>query len=96
MEAGFQVNYEKSVLVASNVIIHLGYNVINCILFTVSLPGDKVEKICTTCKVVLEKDHVSLRELAGLIGLFTSALRAVRLSGLYYRVAKRENFTFAG
>ncbi|XP_069139303.1 uncharacterized protein [Argopecten irradians] len=87
--AGFQISSEKSLFIASHVIVHLGY-LLNSETFTVSLPEQKVRKIVDACSRVLCQESISLRELASLIGLFTSSLRAVRLSGLFYRLVDKE------
>ncbi|XP_060064749.1 uncharacterized protein LOC132545098 [Ylistrum balloti] len=87
--AWFQISSEKSLFSASQMVIYLGY-LIDSITFTVSLPEQKVKKIIDACSHVLGQKSFSLRELASLIGLFTSSLRAVRQSGLFYRLVDKE------
>lgn len=55
-----------------------------------SLTKEKIEKIKACGNKVLLKYLVIIREVASLIGLFTSSMRAVKLGSLYVRHLERE------
>lgn len=81
---GFDINEEKSVFVPSQRIIFLGY-IIDSVQFKVFLPEDKIEKILNLSKKMLKNETVTIRELAQLIGLYSSAHYAVKCAHLFHR-----------
>ena len=81
---GFLVNYPKSMLDPSQIMVFLGFT-INSIRKELSLPTEKVGKIVAEVKVMLDCHTVSARSLAQLIGKMTAALLAVHPAPLHYR-----------
>ena len=86
---GFFVNREKSMLVPSSRILYLGH-IIDSVEFKVYLPDEKTEKIIGLCEKLLQKRKLLIREIARLIGLFTSSMYAVNLAALYFRYLDRD------
>ncbi|CAG2203473.1 unnamed protein product [Mytilus edulis] len=81
---GFDINIEKSVFIPTNRIIFLGY-IIDSVLFKVFLPEEKVQKIIELSKKMLKAHKVSIRSLAQLTGLYSSAHYAVQYAHLFHR-----------
>ena len=79
---GFFINYEKSCLIPSTRIEYLGH-IIDSVAFKVYLPEEKIEKILKSCSDILTSKSLTIRLVAGLIGLFTSAKYAIRLAPLF-------------
>lgn len=74
---GFDINIEKSVFIPTNRIIFLGY-IIDSVLFKVFLPEENVQKIIELPKNRLKAHRVSIRSLAQLTLLYSSAHYAVQ------------------
>lgn len=84
-DLGFSVNMEKSVLTPSTRIRYLGH-IIDSVQFKVYLPDEKIENIISKGESVLRNRKIhSIREVAKLIGLFTSSLNAIKLGALQFR-----------
>ena len=81
---GFIINQEKSQQTVSQQIEFLGF-VIDSVGMTFALPQDKVKKIVSTCRNYLNRDQVTLRDLARLIGVLTATTLAVLPAPLHYR-----------
>ena len=81
---GFIINREKSVLIPSQKIVFLGY-VIDSVAMTVSLPGEKLNKLKEQTLSLSRKPQCSIRELAHVIGLIVSSFPALKSARLYYR-----------
>lgn len=91
-DLGFYINYEKSSLIPSTRVVYLGH-LIDSVEFKVYLPDEKIEKILKACSDVLTAiscEKLTIRNVAHLIGLFTSARNAVRLSALFYRFLNKD------
>lgn len=91
-DLGFYINYEKSNLIPSTRVIYLGH-LIDSVEFKVYLPDEKIEKILKACLDVITATScgkLTIRNVAHLIGLFTSARNAVRLSALFFRFLNRD------
>lgn len=87
---GFNVNVEKYVLIPSTKICYLGH-IIDSVEFKVYLPDEKIEKIIMKCESILNiRKRNSIREIAKLIGLFTSSLYAIKLEALHFRYFDRD------
>lgn len=80
---GFFVNREKSVLVPSTTIHCLGH-ILDSVKFKVFLRDEKIDKIITYSDTLLNKKVLTIREVARLIGLFTSSLHAINLGALFF------------
>ena len=85
---GFIVNYNKSQLTPCQSIEFLGF-LINSTNLTLQLPGEKLTKIRKTCKDLLEKTEISVRELSKFLGLLTSSIQAIFPGPLHYRHLQR-------
>lgn len=57
---------------------------------TVSLPEHRVFKIVTACRLLINKSHARIREVARVIGLLVAAFPAVELGKLHYRQLEKE------
>ena len=80
---GFSINFEKSNLVPSKIIIHIGYSW-NSMDMTLSLPDEKIRKIKSLSNKCLNK-IVSIRTLASLLGLYVSSANGFKYAPLHYR-----------
>ena len=78
---GFLVNYPKSVLEPTQILVFLGF-IINSVRKELSLPPEKVVK---EVKSTLEHQMVSARSLAQLVGRMSEALLAIHPAPLHYR-----------
>ena len=87
--AGFEINQEKSVLTPSNLVRFLGF-FIDSVAMTVYLPQDKVTRMESLCKAVLSVEHVTLQQVATLIGTMVSYLPAMQYGRLHYRAVERD------
>lgn len=82
---GFKVNEEKSVLIPTQEIEHLGF-VINSMDMTISLTQNRKSGLKQTAKEVLgNKEEVKIRLVAKLIGLIVACEPAVEKCFLHYR-----------
>lgn len=80
---GYFPNYEKSLLIPSQSMIHLGFK-FNSLDMTISVPEEKVVKIQSAAKKLLSSTP-TLRSLSSFIGLAVSLKNAFLLSPCYYR-----------
>ena len=81
---GFLVNYPKSSLTPSQKIEFLGFW-LNTATLQLLLPKDKLSKTVKEAQNLLQADTASARQLAQLIGIFTSTLPAILPAPLHYR-----------
>lgn len=81
---GFVINKEKSTFIPTHRIIFLGH-LIDSVAFKVFLPEDKIEKILVLSKSLLIKNQIRIRNLAKLIGLYSSASLAILYAHLHHR-----------
>ena len=81
---GFRVNLDKSDVVPSQQITHLGF-VFNTVDMTVSLPLDKVAKIRGMVSSTLSRGTATVKQLQQLMGTLESTRPAVRIAPLHYR-----------
>ena len=81
---GFVVNWEKSSLIPSTKITHLGF-VIDTFSMSVSLPCEKINRLKSTCLELLTAKIVSVRAIAQVTGLIVSSFLAIRFGQLHYR-----------
>ena len=73
MSLGFLINWKKTTLVPTQVIEYLGFT-INSIVMEISLSTAKVKKVIATCREMLHRKQLSVRELAQLLGALTSTM----------------------
>ena len=81
---GFLINYDKSELEPSQSLIFLGF-LINTVNMEIKLPKEKVSQAVQEAQKLLEAQQASARQLAHLIGVFSSTLPAILLAPLHYR-----------
>ena len=81
---GFCINEDKSVLVPTKRIEYLG-NIIDTETMNVTLPARRVDTILNSCKALMCKSTVKIREVARVTGLLVAATPAVELGKLHYR-----------
>ena len=81
---GFVVNRQKSSLVPTTKIKHLGF-IIDSVDMTVSLPQDKLDRLVASSSVLLKAPSVSVRQLAQFIGLIVSSFMGILHGQLHYR-----------
>ena len=86
---GFCVNYDKSVLLPSRQIEHLGF-VLNSANMTVSLTSSKKANLICKCRQVIDDPAPSIRAVAELIGIFVSSFTAVEFGRLHNRHLESE------
>ena len=85
---GFLINEEKSSLIPSQTIIHLGY-IWNSNSLTISVPESKVALLKDQCSKALNRP-VSLRKLQRILGTIESFRIAFPFAALHYRYLQRE------
>ena len=83
-ELGLTPHPEKSIIVPTQIIEFVGY-VLNSVNMIVTLPQEKVIKIIKQCKEILQKELITIRELAKLIGKLVATEPAVPYAGLFYK-----------
>ena len=85
---GFLVNYTKSVFVPTQVIEFLGL-ILDSIKMMVFLTTKKTNKILQLCIETIARKHLTIRELAKLIGNLVAALPAAQYGQMHYRTLER-------
>ena len=81
---GFIVHPEKSILKPTQETEFLGF-IINSLTMTVRLSAYKSTKVQKACQDLLKSKHITVRDVAHVIGLLVSSLPAVQFGDLYYR-----------
>ena len=89
---GFLINNDKSNLVPSQSMLHLGY-IWNSVDLTLSVPMDKVANLKNLCSKALN-GPVSLRFLQRILGTIESFKRAFPYAALHYRQLQKEVSTY--
>lgn len=85
---GFMINQEKSVLVPTKVIKHLG-NIIDSEQMIVYLPDDKKDQIADECRKLYNSHTATIRSVARVTGLIVASFSAVEYGKLFYRNLER-------
>jgi hypothetical protein len=86
---GFMLNMEKSLVIPTQIITHLGF-LLNSLTMVVKLPEKKVNKVVDQCKWTLNADKTSIRSIAKLIGLLVSSFPAIFGGQMHYRSLERD------
>ena len=81
---GFLINWPKSSDEPKQVIEYLGL-VVDSLLLSFSLPTEKVTSVINLCRKALTAEHVSLRDVASLLGNFNWAIPTVPFAQAHYR-----------
>ena len=84
LELGFTIHPEKSVLVPTQQIIFLGFE-IDSVKMTITLTEEMKQSIYMLCENILSNYQASIRDLAQTIGVIVSSFRAVPYGPMYYR-----------
>ena len=87
-DLGFRVNLKKSVLVPTKRIVFFGL-IIDTVLYKVFLTDEKIDKILSFGRILLEKREITIRSLSSFIGLIVHAFYAVTVGRLHYRSLER-------
>ena len=81
---GFIVHPEKSILKPTQEIEFLGF-IIHSLTMTVRLPTSKYTKVQKACQDLLKSKHLTVQDVAHVIGLLVSSLPAEQFVTPYYR-----------
>ncbi|XP_057365008.1 uncharacterized protein LOC130685703 [Daphnia carinata] len=81
---GFLINWEKSVLVPTQVLEYLGL-VIDSVRLSFALPNIKVKAVKKMCEAALAAESISLRKIASIMGNVTWAIPAIPYAQAHYR-----------
>ena len=87
-DLGFMLNLKKCVLTPCRRLEFLGF-IVDSLAYSLYVPQDKIAKIKKECRHLLNKDKVSGRTLAHIIGLLSSVTPAVLQAPLHYRGLQR-------
>ena len=85
---GFVLHPEKSVFIPVQIIEYLGF-VINSISMIITLTEKRKKRIKNLCNTLLSQEHCIIRDVAKLLGYFSSSFVAVRFGKLHYRNLER-------
>ena len=83
-DLGFRINFKKSVLILCRRIVFFGL-IIDTVVFKKILTEEKIDKIISLGKFILQQISITIRCLVYFIGLFVHVLYAVTFGPLYYR-----------
>ena len=87
-DLGFRINIKKSVLIPCRRIVFFGL-IIDTVVFKNFLTEEKIDKIISLGKFILQQKSITIRCLASFIGLVVHAFYAVTFGPLYYRGLER-------
>lgn len=85
---GFLINWEKSVKEPSKTMEYLGM-VINSVQLSFALLASKVQDVKRMCERALSSEQVILRDVALILGNFTSAIPTIPFAQSHYRNMQR-------
>ena len=83
-KAGFTIHPEKSIIQGNTIITYLGF-IIDSVAFTVKPTKEKVKAVVKKCEIILNKVHISIRELAEMIGIFVALEPGNNYAPLFYK-----------
>jgi hypothetical protein len=86
---GFSVNKKKSVCIPCQRIVFFGF-IVDSVLFMVFLTEEKIEKILSKARALLQKPYVVIQDLASFIGSIINAFYAVLEAPMHYRNLERD------
>lgn len=86
---GFIVHPTKSVFKPTTAIQYLGV-VIDSVSMTVTLSSERKEKMLHSCQSLLRAPHISIRDLAKVIGQIVASFPAVKFGPLHYRKLEKD------
>ena len=86
---GFTIHPTKSILTPTQRITFLGF-VIDSVQMTLEITEEKKSKIHNLCLETLQKEKITLRTLASVIGNFVASFPAVPLGPFFYRNLEKQ------
>ena len=86
---GFIVNFEKSVLVPAQEMTFLGFQV-RSVSLTIQISDERRTKILRSCRDALAEPGISIRQLASIVGMMTSAWPGVAPAPLHLRALQAQ------
>ena len=86
---GFTIHPIKSILTPTQRITFLGF-VIDSVQMNLEIAEQKKNKICNLCLEILQKEKITLRTLASVIGNFVASFPAVPLGPFFYRNLEKQ------
>ena len=89
MALGWSFNWEKSVLIPSQTVVHLGF-VFDTESMTIACPKDKIDRLRVKSRKALQDGFISVHNLEKLLGTMESVRPATRLAALHYRSLQRQ------
>lgn len=81
---GFTIHPDKSQFHASQSIVFLGF-ILDSSSMTVRLTADKAQSVKEFCEVILNKNEVTIKQVAQLVGMFVASEPGVEFARLYYK-----------
>ena len=78
------VNLKKSILTPTQELEFLGFHLCS-VTMRLSIPPEKLRKIQQDARHLLDRESVSVREIARFVGKATATFRAIPLGPLHYR-----------
>ena len=88
----YSIHPTKSILTPTQRITLLGF-VIDSIQMTLKIPEEKKNKIHNLCLEILQKEKITLRTLASVIGKFVTSFPAVPLDLFFYRNLEKQKIS---
>ena len=85
---GFTINHEKSIFLPAQVLTFLGFD-LNTKNMTIQLTYSKMIKTVSFCNNILISTYPSIRDIAILLGLFSSSFVSTPFGKLHYRDLER-------
>jgi hypothetical protein len=92
---GFVINFKKSSFQPSKTIKHLGF-MLNSESMSLSLPKEKINCIAKLSKTLLDKEKVTIREVATILGHFNAYSKATKWGNLFWRNLDRDKMLALG
>lgn len=81
---GFTIHPDKSQFHASQSIVFLWF-ILDSSSMTVRLTADKAQSVKEICEVILNKNEVTIKQVAQLVGMFVASEPEVEFARLYYK-----------
>lgn len=92
-DLGFTINHEKSIVVPTKQITHLG-NDIDSEKMIVTLPKEKRQSIKTEAKKLILAKKEKIRTVARVIGMIVASFSAVEYGKMHYRELEKQKIHF--
>lgn len=86
---GFAINVQKSILIPTRTITHLG-NVIDSSAMSVSIPAERLLRVQANCSSLLDNASATIREVSSVVGSLLACTTGVKWGRLHYRDLERD------